>query len=47
MDIDVTKVEEVVCTDGYVYNYDDWTEMPIYKVIQLPNGKLRVILAII
>lgn len=47
MDIDVTKVEEVLCIDGYAYNYDDWMEMPIYKVIQLPNGKLRVILAVI
>ena len=46
-DIDVSKVEEVLCTDGYAYNYDDWKEMPIYKVIQLPNDKLRVILAVL
>lgn len=45
--IDVTKVEEVVYIDGYAYNGNDWTELPIYKVIDLPNGKLKVVLAVI
>lgn len=47
MDIDKTKVSEVVCIDGYKFNGDDWTELPIHKVEHLPNGKLRVVLAVI
>lgn len=47
-DIDITKVEDVVCIDGYKYNgEEDWTELPIYKVIHLPNDKLKIILAVI